>query len=1302
MISTSSGLGIRGLADPRRSRAVLIGAWDFKALGGLPAVEHGLAEVHRLLTDPKVWGLPEENCVVIGQNELGVPGGDKAALQAIHDAAAASRDAIIVYYAGHGLLDPTDHRQLRLALPGSRPDHRFSSLAYEDVRKELAVARRAKRLVILDCCFAGLAMQGGMGAMEPMGSRELAALASANGAFLMAAAAATEEAVSPPGEEFTAFSGELIRILSNGADDGPEFWDVESLFDRVHEALADKGRPLPELLSHNRGSQLCLARNVGFHPESVLDPALVGLLKAQVRAADGFMYRLVGAHRSMVDVYVRQDLRAVSEETNMSMSRSDSSDENRQTTTRRNIGPPQRLQEALTRHQHLTVSGGPGLGKSTQSVQLAAEFAGHWLSGSGSARDAKIVPLRVVAGLLAVDDGAFDEALVRSASGALGKAVDAPLPTDLLDRGPPDSRWLVLVDGLDEIADAGLRQSLIGLLRSRSKEENARIRFVLFTRPLPPRELDEFGFADSHYFLQPFDGVRLNEFAYSWFTHGTATAEGFLGQVLAASLADLVQVPLLATIAAIAYEFQPDRPLPSNRYGLYEQYLRYLATEKSEDAESQWLRLEKRLSVLSSREQAAAATLFHRRMEFVGRLAEAVTAGETDLVGVAIRHLADETGVRLSAVAAWRDHVGAALNSTGLFSYESGVLAFIHASFSDHLDADAQARRLPETFDLADPRWAKAVDDALATYSDHGRAVLVHHAYLHPTDFKLLDALQARDGTRLLAGRLLAEGVPSLPTHLDSFRSSLRAEGEAWWRGRFEDWLTVAGRLNDRAVQDYLRAVVGGREWPSAIRIHAAVALRGVEIDLAVRTLRSYLTSTADADDYDERDIQEAGIALAGFGPAYIAEVVHAFLTDSRVRSVTGGVLGVMRPQQAAEALMVLRALYTDGSSAIREAAAVALATVEPDSCLEIVEALILNADATTEESLDSILDSIYESHEYEVTELLARLMRHNDPLVRILTGRLADRWGYGTSVLGIFLRDDDPLVWSSAADFLNMSITAVEILEAFAIDETADLELERIVQHVVDLGPGYVQLVGRKLAYYVPTQDPEESMRYVRILLAFGPALAGLALTVLGDLARNHGSEVRAIVAQTAVTMALKHPETAGRAIDMFTNQAGSIDQEILATLFARLLTADESFVRDHALNIWRGCSETARPMFNAVVRSLDRARTELIAAVIDREIRANRVIDATPPKGVATVRLGPVLEGWVDALVEQLRVDIASFGPDETEAAATALLDAITQWSSEEWPVAEVLARLSHVDSACAAIIGRVFPQGPGMFRA
>lgn len=1303
MSVTNEGPGVARLADPARSRAVLIGPSEFASLPDLPAVEQNLQELRRLLTDPMIWGLPEDNCVVIGQDVLTGPGGATEVMRAVNEAARDARDALVVYYAGHGLEDPTDHRKLRLAMPASKPDQRFSSLGYEDIRDELSTAKRVKRLVILDCCFAGLAMRDGMGAADAQGSKDFAKRASAPGAYLLAAAAATDAAVSPPGEPFTAFSGELFRLLREGAADGPEVWGVVSLFDRLHAALADRGRPLPELLDHNRGADLLLARNVGFRSELALAPPLASLLKAQVMAADRFMYQLVGAHRSMVEVYVRQDLRGVADDR-----QPDGAEAGKKAAPRPVAGPPGRIQEAIRQHVHLTVTGGPGLGKSTQSVQLAAEMADQWLSASGMAYEAKIIPIRVVASVVAADDSPFDRALVHAAQSALGHAADSTLPPDLLDLAPPDSTWLVLVDGLDEIADARVRERFINLLRSRSRDKNEKIRLLLLTRPLPPRELIGFGAPGSRYFLQPFDTVRLTEFAHAWFSEQDALPGGFLDQVQAASLSELVQVPLLATIAAIAYESQPHRPLPSNRYGLYEQYLSYLATEKAEDAKLQWKRLEKRLSVLSLDDRLAAASLFQRRMELVRHLAGEVADGETDLIEAAMRWLAEETGAQVSVVAEWRHHIVSALNSTGLFSYESGELAFIHASFGDHLAADARARLLPAPFDRGHLAWENVISQALSNYGDKSRATLVHYAYRHPKDFALLGDLQGDEKTGLLAGHLLAEGVPALAAHYERFLSSLRAVVEGDSGSAVDEWLGVAGRLNNLAIHDYLRTLAADAAYSTSMHIRAAVALRGVDDELAVRTLRSYLHGAGAADDpFWAVDMQEAGIALVGFGPEYMPEVVRAFLTgsdlDDGMRSGTVEVLSGLRPQQVGEAIAVLRDLLADPNRGIRERAAVALVLVEPSAGGEVVESLILSQDENTGDLLDEVFARIPFEHGPGVLGVLERLMHDSDPQVRITAGLTAARWNVA-SALGTLLRDDDPQVWSQAVENIDWSLTRDTVVDAFDVEDFS--MLERMAQRFTALRPERVGVLGRTLVGDAPLDDVEESLHYVDILRAFGPTLVDEALEILSELMTEDDPQARATVVETIVTLALTEPKVAGRAVAAVADQIPSMDHDAGMSVVGRLVNADDGFVREHLYRVWLGYGAWGLQVFGLVLSSVDEPRREMLFEILESDVQAGRLsasdgemirqfrrsFGSAQPGPDPVSDVDPAMVDWATMVVDRIRGDLARLGPDEMDLAVVAIRDRLAQWDG--WPVDEVLVRLAATNRGCARAVALAFP--------
>ncbi|MFJ2435520.1 caspase family protein [Streptomyces anulatus] len=253
------------LSDPDRSEAVLIGVHDYTSLENLPAVAQNLAGLRAALTDPEVWGLPDTACTVISQ-----PRSVGDVLDTVRDKARRAEDTLLVYYAGHGLTDPhTD--ELYLALPDSDREREYTSLRYEYLRRAILdqQATVQSTVVILDCCYSGRALLGKMSA-----STHIADQAVVEGTCLLTASSETRPALSPPGERYTAFTGELITALTEGVPDRPDPLDMDTLYRHVHRRLAGKSRPLPQQRNRNLGGLIAIARNraVG-HPDPPQMPA---------------------------------------------------------------------------------------------------------------------------------------------------------------------------------------------------------------------------------------------------------------------------------------------------------------------------------------------------------------------------------------------------------------------------------------------------------------------------------------------------------------------------------------------------------------------------------------------------------------------------------------------------------------------------------------------------------------------------------------------------------------------------------------------------------------------------------------------------------------------------------------------------------------------------------------------------------------------------------------------------------------------------------------------------------------------
>src|ERR1700733_13407025 len=137
------------LPDATKSRAVIVGSARYRRLPSLPTVAANVEEMARLFTDEPLWGLPEENCVRLLDPEH--PG---VVLDALAKAAEEASDALVFYFAGHGVLRP-DSYDLYLALEDGAADRWWHAVRYDDIRRIIVDHPAAAKVVLLDCCYAG-------------------------------------------------------------------------------------------------------------------------------------------------------------------------------------------------------------------------------------------------------------------------------------------------------------------------------------------------------------------------------------------------------------------------------------------------------------------------------------------------------------------------------------------------------------------------------------------------------------------------------------------------------------------------------------------------------------------------------------------------------------------------------------------------------------------------------------------------------------------------------------------------------------------------------------------------------------------------------------------------------------------------------------------------------------------------------------------------------------------------------------------------------------------------------------------
>ncbi len=981
------------------------------------------------------------------------------------------------------------------------------------------------------------------------------------GSFLLGASAATATALAVPGERFTAFTGELIAVLDAGIDGGDPVLRMDALFAHLDTVLEQKRRPRPWPEARGHGGGIVLARNVAFRqPGPVLPETLAGLARAQRRAGDAFPYRLAGAHRTHLDaVYVRQDLRRSSAE------RADSTDDAETAETARKgsggtdaspQGPAVMLDDLLRTQRHLIVVGSAGQGKTTMTLRLATRLADEWLrttqnppAPASELSATSTLGIRVTARALTEESGPWDQMIAHAATRELGATLDRELPSDLLDLAPAGAEWLVIVDGLDEIADPWNRREVIRQLAERAAHD-PRLRLLLTTRDLPGDELEileKVGVAP--YALAPFEKEQLTAFIKAWFgpgPEGERLAAGFLAGIEEAGPSELLRVPLFATVAAILYQQHPERRLPGSVFLLYEQYLGYLAAARFEQTARQWLDIRARVAAALDGDATSADRLQAERGTLVEHLAVRAVAGEGDLLSAAVSWMDEHGGLRArTRIPDWPDLIASMLDATGLFLH-TPHLRFVHLSLAEHLAASAHARQLPATFDPADPAWGDLARAPGHNKEDVLLAVLLHHAHQHPGADDALTWLES--GTieyRMIAGRLLADGFPASPAHMASFLATLqdavRQAREHWHGSMLTKGIISAARLHDEKADQMLLETARDRELLAELRMYAAALLPRRHRNVTVHTLRDIIADRAI--DLDER--QEAAGALAQLEPEFATEAVQALLTMASQPAISmygrrASARGIARlgPAHAAVAADILRSIITDTSSdeGDREDAATTLAELGPAYTAEAARALrdIMNGPTGDDDDRCSAAMELAELDPACAAEAAAVLRA---AVARRPEARMYRRVARNLSQLGTAYTHE-----------------AAEVLRALITEPTTDnSDREAAAEALADLDPAYAMEAAETLRSVIgdPATDPSDLEDAADALADLGAQFIPEAVSVLRSLSTDAGvdSDIRR---RAAVKVAKNRPESTPEAAELLATlgaeTAMDLDRQIEA----------------------------------------------------------------------------------------------------------------------------------------------------------
>ncbi|MBO3751966.1 WD40 repeat domain-containing protein [Streptosporangiaceae bacterium NEAU-GS5] len=192
---------------------------------------------------------------------------------AVAEAAESARDVLWVHYVGHGLVSPSNELHLATVATDRRSNRlAHTALPYAAIRDCVLNTPARSIVVVLDCCFSGRAVGvlGKADGHENSGQEADVDLARVHGGYVLAAAARDEAALAPPGAVHTAFTGELIRLFTEGDAEGPQQLTLRDIYRYLYRTLYAKGFPRPRQHASGHIDDLVLCPNPAYQPPSVL------------------------------------------------------------------------------------------------------------------------------------------------------------------------------------------------------------------------------------------------------------------------------------------------------------------------------------------------------------------------------------------------------------------------------------------------------------------------------------------------------------------------------------------------------------------------------------------------------------------------------------------------------------------------------------------------------------------------------------------------------------------------------------------------------------------------------------------------------------------------------------------------------------------------------------------------------------------------------------------------------------------------------------------------------------------------
>ncbi|NUT21393.1 MAG: HD domain-containing protein, partial [Hamadaea sp.] len=337
----------------------------------------------------------------------------------------------------------------------------------------------------------------------------------------------------------------------------------------------------------------------------------------------------------------------------------------------------------------LCVTGPAGYGKSSLLRAVTRELAELPFT------DVTKVPSCVMATDLVARQTVAD-ALASSINAELSAyGLISPVSADVFSRPPwSGARWLILVDGLDEVASSTSRDAILKKLRALAESSPDVYQFMIATRPLEHEMASvQFYEALQIYELLPFNGEQVVTLAQSWLKALGApdideSTRRFEDAITMVGLGDLAQNPLMATMLLQLFLLDESKALPPGRYLVYQEYLATLRAQLFESS-GRGLReqLLQTLRPFGSSAENAAEEILREADGWLCQLAYSRQRGISDQADLLLNEWT--AALRPSTVPAdlWKSMLREVLRRSGILVEHVEDFYFLHQTIQEFLAA---------------------------------------------------------------------------------------------------------------------------------------------------------------------------------------------------------------------------------------------------------------------------------------------------------------------------------------------------------------------------------------------------------------------------------------------------------------------------------------------------------------------------------------------------------------------------------------------------------------------------------------